>query len=100
MRALFKAMDYAAQEEHYEEVAQWVADYLALDVNSVLPQARGDAEWLTGKDVVAGIADGTVEAYYQLQQEMMVNSGAITAEEQCPVADYVDMELMTEAGNY
>ena len=100
MRALFKAMDYAAQEEHYEEVAQWVADYLALDVNSVLPQARGDAEWLTGKDVVAGIADGTVEGYYQLQQEMMVNSGAITAEEQCPVADYVDMELMTEAGNY
>ena len=100
MRALFKAMDYAAQEEHYEEVAQWVADYLALDVNSVLPQARGDAEWLTGKDVVAGIADGTVEAYYQLQQEMMVSSGAITAEEQCPVADYVDMELMTEAGNY
>ena len=100
MRALFKAMDYAAQEEHYEEVAQWVADYLALDVNSVLPQARGDADWLTGKDVVAGIADGTVEGYYQLQQEMMVSSGAITAEEQCPVADYVDMELMTEAGNY
>ncbi len=100
MRAIFKAMDYAAQEEHYEEVSQWVADYLALDVNAVLPQARGDAEWLTGKDVVAGIADGSVEGYYQLQQEMMVNSGAITAEEQRPVSEYVDMELMTEAGSY
>ena len=66
----------------------------------MLPQARGDAEWLTGKDVVAGIADGSVEGYYQLQQEMMVNSGAITAEEQRPVSEYVDMELMTEAGSY
>ena len=44
--------------------------------------------------------DGTVDGYYELQQEMMVSSGAITAEEQCPVADSVDMELMTEAGNY
>ena len=100
MRALFKAMDYAAQEEHYEEVAQWVADELKLNVEDVVPQARGDADWLTGQEVVSGVADGTVEGYYQLQQEMMVSSGAITAEEQCPVADYVDMELMTEAGNY
>lgn len=99
VRALFKAMDYAALEENYSQVAQWVADELALDYDSVYSQ-RGDAQWLTGKEVVDGVADGTVEGYYQLQQEIMVSSGAITAEEQCPVSDYVDMTLMTEAGAY
>lgn len=100
MRALFKAMDYAALEEHYEEVSQWVADELKLDVESVLPQARGDADWLTGQEVVSGVADGTVEGYYALQQEIMLSSGAIAEDEACPVSDYVDLDLMTEAGTY
>ena len=100
MRALLKAMDYAALEENYEEVSGWVADFLALDVEDVLMQARGDADWLTGKEVLAGIEDGTVDGYYELQQEMMVNSGAITEEEKCPVSDYVNYDIITEAGNY
>ena len=100
MRALLKAMDYAALEENYEEVSGWVADFLALDVEDVLMQARGDADWLTGKEVLAGIEDGTVDGYYELQQEMMVSSGAITEEEKCPVSDYVNYDIITEAGNY
>ena len=100
MRALLKAMDYAALEENYEEVSGWVADFLALDVEDVLMQARGDADWLTGKEVLAGIEDGTVDGYYELQQEMMVTSGAITEEEKCPVSDYVNYDTIPEAGNY
>ena len=100
MRALFKAMDYAALEENYEEVAQWVADELKLNVEDVVPQARGDADWLTGQEVVSGVADGTVEGYYALQQEIMLSSGAIAEDEACPVSDYVDLDLMTEAGTY
>ena len=100
MRALLKAMDYAALEENFEEVSGWVADFLALDVDDVLMQARGDAAWLTGQEVLAGIEDGTVDGYYELQQEMMVSSGAITEEEKCPVSDYVNYDIITEAGNY
>lgn len=100
MRALFKAMDYAALEENYEEVAGWVADELKLNAEDVLPQARGDADWLTGQEVAAGVADGTVEGYYALQQEIMLSSGSITEEDVCPVSDYVDLELMTEAASY
>ena len=100
MRTILKAMDHAALEENYEEVAGWVADFLALDVESVLQQARGDADWLTGKDVVAGIEDGSIEGYYELQQSMMVTAGTITEEETCPVSDYVNFDIMTEAGNY
>ena len=93
--ALFKGMDYSA-DEHYDEVAQWVADLLAIDYESAYNQ-RGDAEWLTGKEVYDGIADGTVAGYYELQQEIMISSGNLEAE--VPVEDYVAFDIMTEAGD-
>ena len=100
MRAILRAMDYAALEENYDEVAGWVAEFLAVDKDTVLQQARGDADWLTGQEVLAGIEDGTVEGYYELQQSMMLTAGTITEEEQCPVSDYVNYDIITEAGNY
>ena len=67
VRALMKAMDYAA-DGNYEEVAQWCATQAALDYDTMYNQ-RGDADWLTGKEVVDGVADGTVKGYYELQQK-------------------------------
>ena len=98
VRALMKAMDYAA-DGNYEEVAQWCATQAALDYDTMYNQ-RGDADWLTGKEVVDGVADGTVEGYYELQQKNLLDGGSITEEDVCPVEDYVDFDLMTEAGNY
>ena len=94
-KALYKGMDYAADGQ-YEEVAQYVADQTKTDYDSVYAQ-RGDAEWLTGKEVAEGAKDGTVEGYYKIQQENMIASGAVEAE--VPVADYVLLDLMAEAGN-
>ena len=93
--ALFEGMDYSA-DEHHDEVAQWVADLLALSYEDVYKQ-RGDADWLTGKEVYDGVADGTVKGYYELQQEIMISSGNLEAA--VPVEDYVAFDLMTEAGN-
>lgn len=93
--ALFEGMDYSA-DEHYDEVAQWVADLLAIDYDSAYSQ-RGDADWLTGKEVYDGVADGTVKGYYELQQEIMISSGNLEAP--VPVEDYVAFDLMTEAGD-
>ena len=98
VRALMKAMDYAA-DGNYEEVAQWCATQAALDYDTMYNQ-RGDADWLTGKEVVDGVADGTVKGYYELQQKNLLDGGAITEEDVFPVEDYVDFDLMTEAGNY
>lgn len=98
VRALFKAMDYAA-DEHHDEVAQWCADQAKLEYDSMYSQ-RGDADWLTGKEVVDGIADGTVKGYYELQQKNLLDGGSITEEDVCPVEDYVAFDVMTEAGNY
>ena len=79
VRALMKAMDYAA-DGNYEEVAQWCATQAALDYDTMYNQ-RGDADWLTGKEVVDGVADGTVKGYYELQQKNLLDGGSITEED-------------------
>ena len=98
VRALMKAMDYAA-DGNYEEVAQWCATQAALDYDTMYNQ-RGDADWLTGKEVVDGVADGTVKGYYELQQKNLLDGGSITEGDVCPVENYVDFDVMTDAGNY
>ncbi len=95
-RALFKAMDYAAND-HQEETAALVAAQVAQDKDSVYEQ-RGDAQWLTGKEVAAGAADGTVEGYYELQKQNFISSGAVEVDP--PVSDYVLLDVMKEAGEY
>ena len=93
-KALYKAMDYAA-DANYEEVAGYVAAQTKTDEAGVYAQ-RGDADWLTGAEVASGAADGTVENYYKVQQANFLASGAVT--EEVPVADYVMLDNMIEAG--
>ena len=95
--ALFQGMDYSA-DEHYDEVAQWVADLLAISYDDAYKQ-RGDADWMTGKEVYDGIADGTVEGYYQLQQDIMLENPQSGVTEAVPVENYVAFNIMTEAGD-
>lgn len=95
-RALFKGMDYSA-DEHHDEVSQWVCAQTATDYDSVYNQ-RGDAEWLTGKEVAAGAADGTVAKYYELQRDTFVANGAVEKDPPPAVDEYVMLDLMIEAG--
>lgn len=93
-RGLFKAMDYRV--DHLEEVAEWVAEAIAVDPASVLEQT-GDGEWITAEELVKRIEDGTLEAYYQKQQENFVESGRLTEKELRPVSEYVLFENMLNA---
>ena len=95
-KALFKAMDYSA-DEHYDEVAQWCATQVAQDYDT-LYQQRGDADWLTGKEVAAGAKDGTVENYYKIQRDNFVTAGAVEKDPVPEVSEYVMLDLMAEAG--
>lgn len=95
-RALFKAMDYAATENQ-EATAALVATQIAGDQAAVYEQ-RGDAQWLTGKEVAAGAADGTVEGYYTLQKQAFIAAGAVEVDP--AISDYVMLDLMIEAGEY
>lgn len=93
-KALYKGMDYAA-DGNYEEVAQYVADQTKTDYDSVYAE-RGVADWFTGKEVAAGAADGSIEGYYKVQQDNFIAAGAV--EKEVPVADYVMLDNMIEAG--
>lgn len=95
-RALFKAMDYAATD-HQQETAALISKQIAVD-EAVVYEQRGDAQWLTGKEVAAGAADGTVEGYYVLQKQDFIAAGAVEVDP--PVSDYVLLDVMVEAGNY
>ncbi len=95
-KALFKAMDYAA-DANYEEVSQYVATQVAQDYDSVFAQ-RGDADWLTGKEVSEGAANGQVESYYETQKQGFVAAGAVEVDPVPAVADYVMLDVMIEAG--
>ena len=92
-KALYKAMDYAA-DANYDEVAGFVADVTKTDYDSVYAQ-RGDADWLTGAEVAAGCEDGTIAAYYQLQQDNFIAAGAV--EEAVALEDYIMFDNMTNA---
>lgn len=93
-RALYKAMDYAAND-HYDEVAKFVSTQTATDYESVYQQ-RGDAQWLTGEEVSKGASDGTVENFYKIQQENFIKAGVV--EKEVPVQDYVMLDNMVNAG--
>ena len=95
-RALFKGMDYSANE-HYDEVSEWVSKQTATDYESVYNQ-RGDAQWLTGKEVAQGAADGTVAKYYELQRDNFVKAGAVEKDPAPDVSEYVLFDVMIEAG--
>ena len=94
-RALYKAMTYGSKPENFEQVATWVAQQCATDVESAKNQT-GDAAWPAGADVVAWAQDGTIEGYYKVQKAAFIDSGAVAGE--VPVSDYVLFDNMIEAG--
>ncbi len=96
-RALYKGMDWGAQEENYETVAQYCADQTKTSLDANLMQV-GDAHWFNIADLQAGINDGTVEGYYIGMQNDMVKGGNITEEEaKDDVSDFVLFDVMEEA---
>ena len=93
-RALYKAMDFGSKPENFPQVAQWVANQCATDVEVALTQT-GDAAWPSSAEIVAGAQDGTIEGYYKVQQDAFIASGAVEAA--VPVSDYVLFDVMINA---
>ncbi len=93
-RALYKAMAYASQEENWDYAVGLYAQKCAKDKEACLVET-GDATWFSADDVKNGIADGTMQAYYQRQQEMFIESEAVEGE--VPLENYVLFDVMQEA---
>ncbi len=96
VRALLKGMTYGADEANYEYVSNLVATQCAVDYETAYEQ-RGDGEWFTADMISEAISDGTMEAYYQLQQDNFLSAGSIEESDVCDVSTYVAYDIMTEA---
>ena len=94
-KALYKAMDFGAVEENYEEVAGYVADETKTDVETALGQTT-DGAWLTSEELLKQVEDGSIKGYYEIQQKNFLDAGKVEAE--VPVEDYVLFDIMEEAG--
>lgn len=94
-KALYKAMDFGADEANYEEVAGYVANVTKTDVEAALGQTT-DGAWITSEELLKEVEDGTIKGYYEIQQKNFLDAEKIT--EEVPVEDYVLFDIMTEAG--
>lgn len=93
-RALYKGMDYKV--DNLDEVAEWAAKVAALEPDNVKKET-GDADWITGAQLVELIENGDMEAFYEAQQKNFVTEERLTEDELVPVSDYVLFDIMTEA---
>lgn len=94
LRALYKSGAY--RSENIDEVAQWVADQLAVDPASVTAQIN-DGDWKTPAEQLELVEAGTMETYYSSQQENFIKGERLTEDERRDVSEYVHLDLMLEA---
>lgn len=93
-RALYKAMQYASQEDNWDYAVGLYAKQCAKDKEACLVET-GDATWFSSDDVKNGIADNTMQDYYTKQQKMFIESGDVEGE--VPLEDYILFDVMEEA---
>ena len=99
-RAMYRAMDYAAQADTDDAVAQEVAGYIAdiikTDPEDVLEQ-RYDGTWLTRDDVTGGIESGSLLDFYTRQQDAFIAMGIVDGSAALSPEQFVLTDIMTEA---
>lgn len=91
-KGLLKSYDYRA--ENTEEIAKLLAKLIEAD-EKVIIEGKNEGVWLTSKDIGPGLEDGTIQNYYQNQQQIFLDSGRITQPRD--VNEYIDFSIMKDA---
>mgnify|MGYP002623752480 CR=1 FL=1 len=94
LKGLHKAMDY--RKDNLDEVVEYVAELNEIPLDSVMME-KETGEWLSGAEVRQYFADGTAKMWYEQQQELFLENGAV--EERVPVENYVRFDLPEKAAN-
>ena len=97
-RALYKAMDWGSNPDNADQVAQWCATETKTDVAAMKAQ-WGDATWFNIAEMKTGIADGTIQKYYEGVQNDMLQGGSIEQGDVKAVAEWVMLDVMKDALN-
>lgn len=86
---LLKGMSYGAKENQ-DKIAEFVAEKTGVTVDEAYAQ-RGDADWYSAETLLSAIESGTLETFYQMQQEGFIASGDVI---ETNVKDYVMIDFM------
>ena len=91
-QAILKAQHY--RKEHISEVAGWLAKLIGQDP-ATLAKSTGEGDWLTD-DFIYGMAkDGTLKKWYENQQKLFIDSGAL--DKAVNVDNYFSPDIITKA---
>ncbi len=101
IRAMYKAMDYAAaattDDAIAEEVAGYIAKIIASDAEIVLKE-RWTGSWKTSAEVLEMLNNGDLVKIYADQQSVFIENGVVESATALAPADFVLTDLMLEAG--
>ena len=101
VRAMYKAMDYAAaattDDAIAEEVAGYIAGVIKSDAATVIEQ-RYTGSWMTSAQVLEAVENGEALRIYGDQQATFIANGALEAEGNLTPEEFVLTDIMVEAG--
>ena len=92
LKALYKGEDYRALDENKRQVAEWVAEQIAGDVE-IIYQTVNCAKWYTKEMTVAGVNDGSIKELYEVQKIAFGSAVDPATEEN----SYILFDIMLEA---
>lgn len=100
VRAMYKAMDYAAaattDDAIAEEVAGYIAAVMSTDAETVIGE-RYTGTWMTSTEVIEMLGNGEVLRIYGDQQATFIANGTLEAEGNLTPEEFVLTDVMLEA---
>ena len=100
VRAMYKAMDYAASattdDAIAEEVAGYIAGVMSTDAETVIGE-RYTGTWMTSAEVIEMLGNGEVLRIYGDQQATFIANGTLEAEGNLTPEEFVLTDVMLEA---
>ena len=85
-KGLYEGVNYHIKNP--DDAVEWVAKQSAIDVDAVHAQT-GDGDWKTSDEISEMLKDGTIEQYYEKQQDNFIESGRLTEDDRVDVSEYV-----------
>src|SRR5699024_8676449 len=93
-KGLYEGMDYHI--ENTDEVVEKVAEQSAIDVEAVEEQT-GDGDWKKSDEILELLEEGTIQEYYEQQQENFIDSDELESEDEVDIEEYLMIDNMEKA---